>query len=152
MYSIQYKANYNAINTDKNYNQITMSLPDTLIIKPRSSICLSMPVEINLPEDWDCLLNINPLLDHPPLLTNSIPHNMMHHIILFNPTDDELFYSKDTKLFNLTFYKKSIVLAGVSYDKSNNRCTFGFDQLESSFVKVPVEHISFENLYIQETE
>ena len=106
MYTIQYKAAYNAININKEYNQITVSLPDTLIIEPRSSICLSLPVDLNLAEDWDCLIGVNPLVDKPPLIVNNIPYNMAHHIILFNPTDDELFYSKGTQLFNLFFVKR----------------------------------------------
>lgn len=147
MYKIDYKASYDAIHIDQEHNQITLKTKDVLLIKANSKIVLDLPVDIILDEGWECNLFINPVLDDPPILVNPyVSSDYLHHIILYNPTNEDICYNKETELFKLMFYKQSIVLANVDYDKSTGKCTFGFDNLESSFVKIPVNHLTFTRL------
>lgn len=143
MFNIKYKASYQAINRSEQ-GYFTIHLPEPINIPARSSIKISLPIDILLPDGWDCDYSINPVLDNPPLLACNAPYNMAYNTTLFNPTNEDLFYDADKELFRLIFYKQSIVLSGVSYDQKSNQCSFSFDQLESSYVRVPDNHIVVE--------
>lgn len=147
MYKINYKADYNAFHIDTLNSQLTLSVPSAIRIKAHDYIIIGLDIDLMIPDDWECILNINPALDHAPMMINSsLPFRFIHNIKLYNYTNENIAIKPNTELFKLDFYKKSITLANVIYDRNTDTCSFNFEQLESSFVHVPPQHISFEKI------
>lgn len=147
MYKISYKADYNAFHIDTLNNQLTLSVPYTIRIKSHDYISIGLNIDLMVSDDWECILNINPALSHAPMMINSsLPFRFIHSIKLYNYSNENIVIEPNTELFRLDFYKKSITLANVIYDRSTDTCSFNFEQLESSFVHVPPQHISFEKI------
>lgn len=152
MQLLTYKASWNAFTTHQG-NYITISSPDDIDIEPGCIYELELLLNLDLPEAMEAIANINPesqlnliSIYGPVKITDTLK------VRLFNPTPDIITITKGLELFKVDLYKQSITLGGVNYDKSSDTCSFGFNNLESSWIRIPTSQIEFQNLYIQETE
>lgn len=150
MLTINYNAKWEAI---KHYNNFTtITIPEDFYIDANTIYEISLNTNLSLPEGVTakCQLNQN-LPQCLIMLPGSIETTDNIVIRIYNPTKEDIKLTKNLDLLRLELYKQSITLSSVNYDKSEDKCSFSIDNLETSIVKIPESQLQFHNLMKDES-
>lgn len=149
---IQYSAKWGAIHPSPENSKIFLTCPMDLEISPGQGVIIELPLTINFPIGVTAKLSLYNINNNPLLLLSEpdLVDNVKIFLMNLNAYSS-IKISQFEPICKIDFYRESLTLSGINYNKETDTCTINsIDQLESSIVQIPPAQLQFENIYKKE--
>ena len=148
MLKLTYDAKWDAIQTDS-LGCICITAPDDIELDANNVYEIELDINLQLPQGVSAIVKMYPFAYNNIIMcSGEMPFiSKTLKVRLYNPLSREIKYMKGSPMFKVDFYRQSITLAGVSYNKETTKCMVDIDNLESSIVQIPNSQICFENIH-----